>query len=331
MENINPQNPETKKPDSPGFEKKPEPEKSVVKEIHHHHYGRKGPGRFFFGLFVIIVGLMFLGRAAGWLPQDIHINWSWVWPLVIIFIGLSILSCRGWFSWISGSIITILVLLLVAWMIFGNLGDKNLINQEVGFDKSANVTRAVVNLKTGATKLNIKGDSSKLLTGNFGSYNLDLKQQEETKDNVQNITLETTSSWKWFTSSKNTIDLQLTNDLPVSLNIDSGASDMDLDLTNIMAKVVDVDTGASTFNLTLGDKADLVSINVDAGASTINITLPKILGAKINIDADATAKNLTDFDKIDDKTYESKGYAAATKKVNLDFSQGASTLNVNWK
>lgn len=106
---------------------------------------------------------------------------------------------------------------------------------------------------------------------------------------------------------------------------------MDLDLTNIMAKVVDVDTGASTFNLTLGDKADLVSINVDAGASTINITLPKILGAKINIDADATAKNLTDFDKIDDKTYESKGYAAATKKVNLDFSQGASTLNVNWK
>ncbi|MFA6588581.1 MAG: toast rack family protein [Patescibacteria group bacterium] len=322
MENTNPQNPETKKS---------EPEKSVVKEIHHHHYGQRRPGGFFIGLFVIIVGLMFLGRAAGWLPQDINIDWNWIWPLIIIFIGLSILTGRGWFSWLSGTIVTIIVLALVAWMVFGNSSDKNLTTQEVGYDKAANVTSAVLNLNTGATKLNIKGGSAKLLTGIFSSYNLELKQQEETKDNIQNITLETTSSWKWFTSSKNTIDLQVNNDLPINLNIDSGASDMDLDLTNVMAKAVDVDTGASTLNLTLGDKLEQASVNVDAGASTINITLPKSLGAKLNIDAGATSKNLSDFKKIDDKTYESNNYASTTKKVNLDFGLGASTLNVNWK
>ncbi|RJO59694.1 hypothetical protein C4546_01255 [Candidatus Parcubacteria bacterium] len=330
METTSSQNPDTKNANGNSAPKPAEPEKTVIKEVHHHHY-RHGPGRFFFGLFVVVVGLMFLGRAAGWLPQDISIDWSWVWPLLIIFLGLSILTGRSWFSWITGSIITILVLILVAWMIFGNLGARELTTQEVSYDKGANVTSAVLNLKTGASKLNIKGDSSKLLTGIFSSYNLNLTKQETIADGVQNITLGTTSSWKWFTSSKNTIELQLTNDLPVTLNLDSGASDMDLDLTNVMAKIVDVDTGASTLNLTLGDKLEQASVNIDAGASTLNIFLPRTLGAKLNIDAGVSSKNLTDFNKIDDKTYESQNYSSVAKKVNLDFNLGAATLNVNWR
>jgi hypothetical protein len=311
--------------------KKPEP--TIVKEIHHHHHDGRGfnPGSMLIGLLIIVLGVAFLGKNAGWFNFSFTFDWNVIWPVLLILVGLSFFNRRGWVSGTIGAVITVLVVALVAWMVFGGTTTRETTTDQLNFVKKADVTQSVVNVKTGAGKLTIGGDASALITGTFISNNLSLSQTETLADGVQTTTLETKGSGKWTINHRNEMNLKLSNEIPTTVNLDTGAMDMTLDLTNLMARTVDVDTGASTLNLTMGDKLDQADVKVKAGASSITVTLPKTVGAKLNLDIGATSKNFLDFNKIDEKTYESTNYSSAKKKINLDFGLGATSLTVNWK
>ncbi|OGZ34663.1 MAG: hypothetical protein A2174_02535 [Candidatus Portnoybacteria bacterium RBG_13_41_18] len=93
-----------------------------VKEIHHHHYHeRRGLnfGRFLFGIVILVVGLALLASQAGWTNLQINFNWNIIWPFIIVLIGLSLISFRGWLGGIIGLIITLLVIAFVLMILFG--------------------------------------------------------------------------------------------------------------------------------------------------------------------------------------------------------------------
>lgn len=94
-----------------------------TKEIHHHHWHEHrgfNLGRFLFGLAVVVIGLAYLAKTTGWMNFNIDINWANLWPLIIILIGLSLVSFRGWLGAIFGIIIALAVLALASFLIFGS-------------------------------------------------------------------------------------------------------------------------------------------------------------------------------------------------------------------
>jgi len=95
------------------------------KKGHHtHEGGEKKPhlqfGRFFTGLILVFVGLVFLGQNIGWFNVA-HIDLLLLWPIVIIFLGLSILTVRKrWSKTFGFSVVLTTAFLLVAAFASGN-------------------------------------------------------------------------------------------------------------------------------------------------------------------------------------------------------------------
>jgi hypothetical protein len=106
-------------------QKKEEPvkeTKELTREIHHHHYHEHhhgfNLGRFLLGFVIVVVGLVYLAKTTGWINLNINFDWANLWPLLIIFIGLSLISFRGWVGAIIGILVTLIVLGIVALLVF---------------------------------------------------------------------------------------------------------------------------------------------------------------------------------------------------------------------
>ncbi|MBI4709105.1 MAG: DUF2807 domain-containing protein [Candidatus Portnoybacteria bacterium] len=106
-------------------EQKPE-QKESIREVHHHHYHKDKHGfnfgKFLIGLIIIFIGLAYLGAAAGWVDFEVKWNWDYFWPLLIIIIGLSFISFKGWLGALFGILATFVVLALIIFLVFGSQG-----------------------------------------------------------------------------------------------------------------------------------------------------------------------------------------------------------------
>lgn len=92
-------------------------------EIHHHYYA-KNPYRFdfgklSFGLFLIVLGILYLAANLGWINLDFNFNIWQLWPLLIIFWGLSLLTGRTVASIFAGIVLTLTVITIAFILILG--------------------------------------------------------------------------------------------------------------------------------------------------------------------------------------------------------------------
>jgi hypothetical protein len=304
----------------------------VVKEVHHHHYEKSrglGLGRLLFGLVLVLIGLAYLGNSTGWF--NVNFDFWRLWPLIIVFMGLSMLSRRGWISWLIGSIVTLVVLGAVALVIFSHssVGTREMVKQDIAIEKMAGTESAMVSVSTSAGNLDIAGGVDRVVSGTFESNFAELKTDSTQSGTTQRVDLSVTGSWTGFGNHSNNLNLNLMPNLPTELTIKSGATDMDLDLRTIVANKVNIDTGASDLDLRLGEQAMNAEVIIKAGASSVKITVPASVAVKLKIDAGVSSKNIdSDIKKVDDNTYQTDGYNETLKKINLDLDLGAASLEL---
>jgi len=324
-----------------GGQVKPEPEKEKVvekiKEVHHHHYGERGLnlGRLFLGLLFIFVGVIFLGNTTGWFNIKINIDWNLIWALFIVFIGLSLLSRRGWVSAVLGTLVVIVVLAVAAVMIFGSsfgLNSYQDINQDISINKEVTAKSADITVKIAAGNLNIIGGQASLVSGGYKSGFTRIDTSSAVENGVQKIALNAIGQWHvlGIGGRKNELNLTVNQNLPMVFNIETGAIAMNLDLNSVVVKEVNVKTGASSLDLDLGDKLPLSKVNINAGASSINIKLPTTVGVQIKVNSGLSSTNLNNFAKVSDNLYQSANYNTALKKIEINADIGVSSLNVGW-
>lgn len=92
-------------------------------EVHHHYYPIKPRnfnfGKLSLGLFLVVIGILYLAKNLGWLNIDFNFNLWQLWPLLIVFWGLSLLTGRTIASIFAGIILTLTVLAITFILVLG--------------------------------------------------------------------------------------------------------------------------------------------------------------------------------------------------------------------
>jgi hypothetical protein len=257
----------------------------------------------FWGLILIFIGSLFLADNLGY----ISFSWGYVWPALLILFGFFILLGRS----------------------SGQVADAKHVT--IPLDGAS---EAQIRLEHGAGRIKVTGgaESGNLISGDF--TNLDLST------NPSGITLKvhlrTTLfgrphfmfPWNW---SDRGIEwnFALNENVPISIDLDSGASEIDLDLRNVKLKYLDLDTGASSTKLFLPEKAGFSKVDLASGAASHEITIPEGVAADIHVESGLSDISINESRfPLNGKHYTSPDYASAANRVELNIETGVSSVKV---
>lgn len=286
--------------------------------------------RLFWGLLLVLIGVLIILNNFG----VVNVNWDnlWrLWPMIIIIAGLSMLSLKGWLWRVVTTLAIIGSMAVIVWAAvfqqnttLGSVDVQKFVIQKI----SSGVQRSEISLKAGAGAINIgSSNQSEIANVELNSNLTKLEQTNTQSGDIQKIGLSIKSvNYSWATNIKNDWNIYLSRDLPISLNVDAGASSTNIDLSKAKLDNLDINAGASSLNIKLGDLRDTVMLNVDAGASSIKFSLPKNSGVYMKVDGGLNSKNMADLASGGDNIYKSDNYDQAKQKINITSKVGVSSL-----
>jgi hypothetical protein len=122
---------------------------------------------------------------------------------------------------------------------------------------------------------------------------------------------------------------QLTQEIPLTLHVEAGASSLDIDLKDVLATHVELTTGASSSNITVPARG-ISLVDVEAGAASVNIRVPEITAARIRVEEGVNSVSVdTDrFPRLGSGLYKSSGYDTATDRADINIEAGLGSVTV---
>lgn len=290
-------------------------------------------GGVFWGLFIILIGVLLL--LENFKIVDVNFANLWrLWPVLIIGLGLSLLSLRGWFGALVSFLAAVILLGLVALTVIDNPIYPGIIGsntQTITQTEFANGAKSLqVTTQTGAA--NITLSSSRQQHGVEAvqkSNRPTLTKTAETIGDSRHVTFSTKSAQTfWFNGSNNDIALNFTQSTPLSLVLETGATSITGDLSKTKLTSLAIKTGASEINLRLGSVQKQQEITINAGASDITFHIPKEAGVQIKSDSALTETHFEGVDKISDSLYESPNFSEAKSKIIINAGLGVSRFAI---
>lgn len=290
--------------------------------------------KWFWGTVLIILGLIILGINTNTIDRTQLSQIANLWPLLLILYGSILIFHRYKFGWI----ITLLVFLgsigLIAAVINGNITYKTHTGKRQTHKFSENLKdttqEAKITINSGAVDLNISTSNNKLIEGQLTSNFLNPNLKVNYNDTLANVTLNTESSFDYWPKGKNDFDVKITDQIPTKLTLNVGASKIDANLSKILLEKLEINSGASDINVRLGDNIrNNADINFSSGASSIKLSIPKSIGISVRNQSPISSFDFENSKKIDTKTYQSENFDQADKKVNVDISSGASSIQID--
>lgn len=263
-------------------------------------------GRLFWGLVILLIGIFLLLEPLGILPEGVNV-WQFVWPSILILLGV-------WF-------------LIVPMFYRGRKLDVETLSIPLEGAREARIR-----LKHGAGKLEVAAadDSHLLVSGEFGGgVDQSLHRDEE----VVRIKLRTPPQVFPFPMGVNfeglNWQIRLNREIPIRLDIDSGASETVLDLSDLKVTELNIETGASSTKVHLPQHAGSTRVRVDSGAASVSLRVPDGVAARIRVESGLAGIN------VDQKRfpragsfYQSPDYESALDKVDIFVKTGVGSLDV---
>lgn len=295
--------------------------------------------KWFWGLILILFGVLLLGENFNWWN---NLDWSAIWqywPVLFVFIGLSILFRPFRWGWLVMLLLVLLVLVAVIDSVTQNpvlpWNEKIESNQTGGVFNEAlpsGIDQVTLEIKTGAANLELKNSSEKLVEGTYGEGFGGLSLKSDVNNNRASIKLNTDEQQmrarRW---EKRDLTVLVTDKYPVDLSLDTGASKMNLDLRELIISKLTVKTGASQLDVNIGSKIQKdAAVKISAGASSISVKLPADIGTDLRISSGLTSRDLSDFSEVESNHYQSQNYATATTKISLEIEAGVSSIKVGY-
>lgn len=262
--------------------------------------------RLFWPLFLVAVGVLFLLDNFGWLPGN---AWNWLWPLLLIFFGLSLLLRRG--------------------------AGPEPVEDSASLDGA---TSARLTFKHGAGVLALHGGAGpdELFHGVFGG-GID-KRLDRHGDHVE-VTVQAREQdwaqwmipWNWGGRGFDW-DVRLTPAARLALLLETGASDTRLDLADLRVSDLTVKTGASSTRVTLPTRAGHTTVHIASGAASVNVAVPEGVAARIR---GAVGVGSLDVDqrrfprRNGGSGYESPDFETASNRADINVESGVGSVSIH--
>jgi hypothetical protein len=120
-----------------------------------------------------------------------------------------------------------------------------------------------------------------------------------------------------------------TQNVPVLLTVESGASSLNIDLRDVLATRFALKTGASSTNVTM--PAHGVSLlDVESGAASINIRIPETAAARIRAKNSVMALDVDTnrFPRLDSGIYQSSNFDTASDRSEINIESGLGSVSI---
>lgn len=300
--------------------------------------------KYFWAGILILLGALFLAGNFNLLSGVDLANVLRFWPLILVLWGLYLIirNKRG------ADTVMIVALVFSALLVGGyaylnprteNNGNRPCCENEheirertIESEMPIGATKAKITVNTGAVKFDINGGTSKLIEGDVISNFMEPRLKTTVSGEEVTAVLDSTTYRRmmfFFRDFKNELSLKLNDTFPVNLEVNTGASDLNFDLSKIRLSAFLLKAGASDLDLRIGNLVQNdANIDIEAGASSVKVAIPQEIGVRIVNESGLGSTDFPGFIKKSDTVWESEGYDVATKKINLSFRAGASSLKV---
>ena len=258
-------------------------------------------GDIFWGGILIILGALFLLQANGRL-SDVF---GWFWPLFFILLGAWILATR----YLPG--------------LASDSGEKFSIDLQ-------GATQLALDFDHGAGSVQIGGGApAGVAVAGSQASGMDVKSHLS-GDRLE-VKIDAGPTFIPFIGPESgTWHFQLSQEVPITLDVDAGASHLELDLTDLKVTHVSVDTGASTLQVKLPARAGNTLVDIESGAATLDLSVPQGVAARVRVRQGASSIDIdkSRFPMRDTGLYQSADYDTAANKVEINLDGGANTVKV---
>jgi hypothetical protein len=266
-------------------------------------------GRSFWALILIGVGTAFLLSNFGLLPGN---AWDFVWPLVLIALGLS--------------------------FIVGRQPGPRLprISVDDGLPL-AGATSARVNLSHGGGRLLVSAGApaDQLYAGKFGGAVA--RDVRRVGDQLEVSLRPEAGNWQDWSNPENwgsgrgMLDWAIAFNaaIPLTLSFETGAAKTNLDLSKLRVVDLTLQTGVSDTTVTLPANAGVTRAVVKAGVASVHLAIPEGVAARIVGQMGLGALNVDErrFSR-NGKIYESADYTTAANRIDLNIEGGLGAIDV---
>ena len=259
-------------------------------------------GEIFWGSLLVLLGVLFFLRTAGYLIGDVF---SWFWPFVIIAIGI--------------------------WILSGGFLAPADFNSAEKFSiplQSAKEARLEINHGAGQIELSAGADAGDFLTGVAG---VAMDHSSHLDGDKLEVKIDAGPSFMPFIGPEGGVwQFRLNPDLPMSLDIDAGASRLNLDLQDLQVKYLSFDGGASRITLTLPARVENMVADLEAGAARIELIVPQDVGLRLRLKSVGTLTiDESRFAPREGRIYQSTDYDAAKYRAEVNIEGGATSIRVS--
>ncbi len=253
----------------------------------------------FWGTALIVVGVLLYLQAQG-IVRNIF---QYFWPLVLILVG-------GW------------IILGVYW--------KPARSPEDEFSIPLGGAQSVkYNFSHGAGQIEISGGAplGQAIVGTAGSG---MNRRSQLNGDQLEVRVEAGPSFVPFIGPSAGIwQFQLTQEVPVLLTVEAGASSLNIDLTDVLVTRLALKTGASSTNVTMPSRGASL-LDIEVGAASINIRVPEMAAARIRVREGVTAVNVDTnrFPRLDSGIYQSSNFDTSADRSEINIEAGLGSVSV---
>jgi hypothetical protein len=123
-------------------------------------------------------------------------------------------------------------------------------------------------------------------------------------------------------------DLRLTNEVPLSLELETGANESRVDLSSLRVPSLKLQTGASSTDVTLPASGAVVA-KVQMGAAEVKLRVPQGVAARINSKSGLAeiSVDTARFPRVS-SGYESPDFGTSTNRVDLMIEAGVGKVSI---
>lgn len=294
------------------------------------------------GLFLIFIGIVLLLNNWGIIDWSFWLAYVYLWPVLLIVFGVKLLLPRTFWS----DLLVVLLLVAIPFVYyfgiipgwhFGRNLFPHLYSDKTEYftwerPKQDQITRGMLILNYGIAELRVKPTQDRLLRAEFNSFARPDIEYRQNRGQAE-ISLKSRPQDFFFNLGRSKGEeiwqLSLQDDIPWTIQIDSGASNSNLDFSRIMVESLDIDTGASSLTVRMGDSLRETLVSISAGASELTLEVPQTAGIRLKTSTVLGNQDFPDLNLIKEGDYYvTPNLSQAKSLINIKVEAAVSSLRI---